>query len=332
MESGPSFSLELSASHTLVLDLKTLKVFITVADLANMTAAAKRLGLSQSAVSQAIRQLEESVGAVLIDRERRPLTLTAAGAALRLRGGALVAEAETLYKAVREQAGGEAQMLRIGMVDSFAATIGPPLIKRLLLSAVHLHVNSGLSPGLGDALLERRLDMIVTTDPPDSAVVFECHRLLEEAFVLLLSRRLADAEPEPTLAHLAAIAPLVRFNLDSHIGAQIERYLRAEGIVPPHRLEIDTAESLVAMVAADIGWALITPLCLLQARADPATIKPMALPGAGLSRALTLVSRRGEYAELPRTIAVATSEIFHAQWQPTLKQLAPWLDDQIRVG
>ncbi|MGH6609425.1 MAG: LysR family transcriptional regulator, partial [Burkholderiaceae bacterium] len=125
-----------------MLDLKVLKVFLTVADLANMTAAAKRLGLSQSAVSQAIRQLEDNVGAVLIDRERRPLMLTAAGVALRQRGGALVAEAETLYKSVREQAGGEAQMLRIGMVDSFAATIGPSLIKRLLSSAVHLHVSS----------------------------------------------------------------------------------------------------------------------------------------------------------------------------------------------
>jgi len=315
-----------------LLDLKTLKVFITVADLANMTAAAKRLGLSQSAVSQAIRQLEESMGAVLIDRERRPLTLTAAGAALRLRGGALVAEAETLYKTVREQAGGEAQVLRIGMVDSFAATIGPGLIKRLLSSAVHLHVSSGLSPGLGDALLERRLDMIVTTDPPDSAVAFERHRLLEEDYVLLLPKRLADTEPKPTLARLATIAPLVRFNIDSHIGVQIERYLRAEGVVPPHRLEIDTAESLVAMVAAEIGWALITPLCLLQARADPAAVTPMALPGEGFNRALSLVSRRGEYGELPGTIAAATDEIFQAEWLPKLERFAPWLAAKVAVG
>ncbi|MEP6608916.1 MAG: LysR family transcriptional regulator [Burkholderiaceae bacterium] len=308
-----------------MLDLKTLRVFITVADLANMTAASRRLGLSQSAVSQAIRQLEDSVGAVLIDRERRPLALTAAGAALRLRGGALVAEAESLYKTVREQAGGEAQTLRIGMVDSFAATVGPRLINRLLSSAVHLHVSSGLSPGLGDALLERRLDMIVTTDPPDSSAAFETHQLLDEGYVALLPRRLADIEGEPTLARLAAIAPMVRFNIDSHIGAQIERYLRTTGVVPPHRLEIDTAESLVAMVATDIGWALITPLCLLQARADPAEVTPIPLPDAELRRAVTLVSRVGEYGELPRTIAAATAEIFDQQWQPKLERWAPWL-------
>ena len=297
-----------------------------------MTAAARRLGLSQSAVSQAIRQLEDSIGAVLIDRERRPLALTPAGAALRLRGGALVTEAETLYKTVREQAGGEAQTLRIGMVDSFAATVGPSLIKRLLSSAVHLHVSSGLSPGLGGALLERQLDMIVTTDPPDSAVAFECHRLLEEDYVLLLPRQLADDEPDATLASLASIAPLVRFNIDSHIGAQTERYLRTEGVVAPHRLEIDTAESLVAMVAAEIGWALITPLCLLQARADATMVTPMALPGAGFDRALTLVSRRGEYGELPRTIASASAEIFRSEWLPKLERLGPWLAAHVKVG
>ena len=86
------------------------------------------------------------------------------------------------------------------------------------------------------------------------------------------------------------------------------------------------------MVAADIGWALITPLCLLQARADPTAATPMQLPGAGLNRALTLVSRRGEYGELPRTIAVSTAEIFRAQWLPKLEQLAPWLADKVGVG
>jgi DNA-binding transcriptional LysR family regulator len=314
-----------------VLDLKLLNVFLTVAELANMSAAGRRLGLSQSAVSQAIRQLEESVGAVLVDRERRPLALTAAGAALRLRGGALVAEAESLYKSVREQAGGEAQMLRIGMVDSFAATIGPALISRLLPTTVHLHVASGLSPGMGSALLQRRLDVIVTTDPPDAAVALERHPLFAEDFVLLLPRALAHANPSPALGKLVTIAPLVRFNIDSHIGATIERHLNALGVIAPHRLEIDTADSLVAMVAAGIGWALLTPLCLLQARANWQGVAALPLPGPPLARELTLVARRGEYGDLPRTVAAAAVELFRREWQPQLAQLAPWLEDAVTM-
>ncbi len=315
-----------------MLDLKALRVFLTVADLASMTAAAKRLRLSQSAVSQAIRQLEESIGAVLIDRERRPLALTAAGAALRQRGAALVAEAETLYKAVREQAGGEAQMLRIGMVDSFAATIGPSLIKSLLSSAVHLHVASGLSPGLGDALKARRLDMIVTTDSPEGTATLERHRLLAERYVLLLPRALANAHPAATIEELTARAPLVRFNIDSHIGLTIERYLGDIGVVPPHRLEIDTADSLVAMVAAGIGWALITPLCLLQSRADPQAVTVQPLPKSGPGRELILLSRRGEYGDLPETIAATATGIFIREWRPQLARFAGWLVDAVAVA
>ena len=315
-----------------MLDLKALKVFLAVAELANMTAAARRLGLSQSAVSQAIRQLEESIGAVLVDRERRPLALTAAGAALRQRGSALVAEAESLYKTVREQAGGEAQMLRIGMVDSFAATIGPPLIKSLLTSAVHLHVASGLSPGLGAGLLERRLDMIGTTDPPEDATQLERHPLLSERYVLLLSASMAAAHPSPNLRLLLTQAPFIRFCRDSHIGLTIERYLNGIGVVPPHRLEIDTADSLVAMVAGGIGWALITPLCLLQARADPRLVTPLPLPGTALDRQLTLVSRQGEYGELPLAIAGRAAAIFDHDWRPQLAHIAPWLTEAVTAG
>lgn len=294
-----------------------------------MTAAARRLGLSQSAVSQAIRQLEESAGVVLIDRVRRPLALTAAGAGLRQRGAALVDQAELLYKSVREQAGAAAQLLRIGMVDSFAATIGPPLIKSLLSSAVHLHVASGLAPGLGAALLERRLDMIITTAPPVAGAMLEFHRLLSERFVLLLARPLAESCSTPTLEWLSSVAPLIRFNVDSHIGETIERYLGEHGVAPARRLEIDTADSVVAMVAEGIGWALITPLCLLQACADPRAVVAMPLPGPGLARDFTLVSRRGEYGELPRRIAVTAADLFDTQWRPKLALLAPWLAHEV---
>ena len=313
-----------------MLDLKALKVFLTVADVASMTAAAKRLQLSQSAVSQAIRQLEDDLGTVLVDRARRPLALTAAGVALRRRGAAVVAEAESLYKAVREGAGTQAQVLRLGMVDSFAATIGPPLVKSLLGSAVHIHVASGLAPDLGAALSERRLDMIVTTDPPTALPALERHRLLAERYILLLPPALAQALPAPGLAAVSAHAAMVRFNADSHIGRQIEQYLRDQGVVPPHRLEIDTADSLVAMVAAGIGWALITPLCLLQARADPGTVVPVRLPG-DFGRELTLVSRGGEYGDLPIGIAERATAIYRDEWQPRLVQIAPWLAELVSV-
>ena len=52
-------------------DLRALETFVAVCDANSMVLAAERLGLSQSAVSQAIKSLEESLGLVLMDREVR---------------------------------------------------------------------------------------------------------------------------------------------------------------------------------------------------------------------------------------------------------------------
>jgi DNA-binding transcriptional LysR family regulator len=312
-------------------DLKTLRVFLSVAELANMTSAAKRLGLSQSAVSQAVRQLEESLGIVLVDRERRPLVLTAAGVVMRERGGKLVTDAESLFKAVREQAGSQAQLLRLGMVDSFAGTIGPLLTSDLLRTTVRLHISSGPSQSIGEWLKERRLDMIVSTDALESVEGLERHRLLVEPYVLVLPRSLAASHPEPTLAGLAAAAPLVRFSLNSHIGAEIERHLRQQGVVPAHCLEIDTSETLVAMVAGGVGWALITPLCLLQARAREKAVVMMPLREARLSREFHLISREGEYGALPAHAANVCRSIARDYALPETGRIMPWVVDQLLI-
>src|SRR6186713_2668829 len=79
--------------HPMIEDLNALKVFLAVSTCGNMTAAAKRLGLTQSAVSQSIRQLEDNLGSVLLDRAQRPLRLTAAGMVLQRHAVSLVEDA-----------------------------------------------------------------------------------------------------------------------------------------------------------------------------------------------------------------------------------------------
>ena len=77
-------------------DLNSLKVFLAVSTCGNMTTAARRLQLTQSAVSQSIRQLEDDLGSVLFDRAKRPLKLTAAGTILQRHAAPLVEDAATL--------------------------------------------------------------------------------------------------------------------------------------------------------------------------------------------------------------------------------------------
>ena len=134
------------------IDMQALRIFLATAQDCNMSKAAERLGITQSAVSQSVRLLEDSLGAVLLNRTARPLTLTAAGVALVHRGAALLDQAMNLRGAVIEASKGIKPSLRVGLVDSFAATCGTPLVQQLLRGTAQLSVRTGLTPNLAEAL------------------------------------------------------------------------------------------------------------------------------------------------------------------------------------
>lgn len=318
-----------SLKHEPLIDLRLLRIFVTVGELGSMTAAARALGLTQSAVSQSIRQLEEELRVTLIVREHRPLSLTFAGNVLRQKAQRLLVEAHQIPRLLEELGKSKLSEVRIGMVDSFAATIGPSLIKELLSSAVHLTVWAGLSPSLTDALLRRSVDLIVTTDALDEAAALERYPLMKEPFILLLPIALAKRNSKPALDYLAANYPLIRYSARSHIGGQIEQHLRRIGLDAPRGIEIDTSDALTSMVAGDLGWAITTPLCLSQGRAHAERVRAVPLPSPGFGRVISLVSRSDEYRELPQKVAVQARRFLKAYYRSEIRRLAPWLTNEL---
>lgn len=314
-------------------DLHGLRVFLAVAETGSMTAAAGRRGLTQSAVSQLIRQLEERMGTVLIDRSQRPVSLTATGRVLQRRAQAIIGDVEALEVAVRHASSSKVQELSIGVIDSFAATVGPALIKSLLkTTATHLSFRSGLAHDQTEGLLGRNLDFIITSDPLDDVDGLERHVILTEPFLLLLPQSPDPASASPDLKFLAAAHPLIRFSARSQIGAQIERHLRRLGVRAARLLEVDATDTLVAMVSAGLGWAIATPFCLLQARGNMKGVKTLPFPGAGFNRQLHLIARAGEHGDLPRRIVDLSCGIVRRECMPEIRRLAPWLKHEIIIG
>ena len=116
-------------------DLQLLEAFVAVCDAGSMALAAQQLGLSQSAVSQAIKTLESELDLQLLDREVRPAVTTHAGRVLRERATRLLGQARVLVEQVRASARQQHAQIHLGCVDSFAATVGPRLIRALSGSA-----------------------------------------------------------------------------------------------------------------------------------------------------------------------------------------------------
>lgn len=308
-----------------LLDLRLLRVFMAVSEGGNMTDAAKRLGLTQPAVSQNLRQLEDELGVQLFGRERRPLQLTAAGILLQQQAAGLLQQMAQLPGRLQEASRTKLTRIRVGLVDSFAATIGPFLIRSMMAETMHLAMWSGLAPSHGEALMQRSLDLAITSDPLEDVDALVRHPILREPFILLVPAADRDALRGLDLREIAARSPLIRYSARSHIGGQVERHLRRLRVEAPRRLEVDGSDALVAMVSARVGWSITTPLCLLQGRAHAGGVAPLPLPGPATSRSIVLLARDDEYQDLPARVGAQARRLYRTEVAHEIRRLVPWL-------
>lgn len=95
------------------IDFSSLKAFLEVSQDCNMSAAAKRLGITQPAISSSIHKLEEALGTPLFDRTSRPISLTQAGRILQNRSAEILTSLEGLATEVMQSMHGVTPHLRI---------------------------------------------------------------------------------------------------------------------------------------------------------------------------------------------------------------------------
>lgn len=314
-----------------MIDLRILNVFLAVADCGSFTIAAERLGRTQSAVSQSIRQLEEDLGVVLIDRMNRPMALTPAGSILRDHAHRLLQDSEALVTTVQNYGHAKVREMRIGLVDSLAAAVGPTLMKVLLDYSVGLTVWSGLTITLTNAFLGRKLDMIIANDPLDDVHGLERYELMRESYLLLAPSSIAIEPTNERLAILARDYPMIRYRPQSFLAGQLDRQLQQRNIFPRPRVSVDTNASLIAMVSAGFGWTSTTPLCVLQGRSYMSNLNVVQFPEPRFFRRLILLSRAGEFGELPKRLARAASEILKSHVYPEIRELLPSFENAMAV-
>ncbi len=307
------------------LDIKSLRVFEAVALTGNFSHAAKNLGLTQSAVSQVIAQVERVIGIKLLDRSKRPLKLTPAGISLSRSAKQIVADMDRLIAQTREAALLNRAEIRIGMIDSFSATVGPYVLKAMVASTSRILAWSGLAHVHASGLLNRQVDLIVSSDTSEDMDNLVRTKLYKESFLIVVPKDKEHKFAKLDLQECAQEMPFIRFSLRSHYGAMIERHLRRRNVNIPHYLEIDTADVVMAMVASGLGWAIASPLCVFQGMAywDKIAVLPMPEPAA--SRTIYLISRAGENEEAAEEIYRSSRIALEQHVMPALRQKMPWL-------
>lgn len=136
--------------------LRQMRYFVTVVDKDSFTEAAEALFISQSAISQQIKALEDSLGVPLLIREKRKLTLTPAGEYFYRRSKALVGEADSIFRETVRLGAGVNAHLHIGYLNIFN---GQALHQAIAaFSAQYPHVNITISAGTHEELYHGLLD------------------------------------------------------------------------------------------------------------------------------------------------------------------------------
>ena len=256
------------------LSVRSLEIFIAVARAGTMSAAAQLLGLTQPAVSQMIGQIERSLGIQLFDRSKRPLSLTLQGAVLLEPARAVVSGIERFERALTWSPNEQMPLLRIGMLNSFAETIGPTVLAQLREVAAQLKINSGFSATRVRAVADRELDFVITTDKSPPLPGIQVVPVMTEPF-LVVAPASYPADPR-VLKPLSKSLDFIRFGRDPFMNSRFDQTLRAWGISPTHRYQMDTQAAVLEMVAAGIGWTILPPC--------PSTAQLPVGSGSGLPR------------------------------------------------
>jgi molybdate transport repressor ModE-like protein len=251
-------------------ELRHLIALRAVADEGSVAAAARQLGYSQPAVSQQLAALERLLESRLVERRpgAREATLTEAGRLVLRHGGTMLARAQAADADLRELQGGGGGPLRLGVFPSVGARLVPPLLQQLAENWPQVDVllvedasDRRLLEQVEAAELDLAFAMLPLDDGPLAAT-----EVLRDPYVVLLPADSPMAEhTRPLRPSELAELPLIGFR---HSQAYPEAFLRAQGIAARIRFRIDDNETLVGLVAAGLGAALVPRLTVNPARDD----------------------------------------------------------------
>ena len=289
-------------------DWELLASWVAVIESGSVSEAARLLHISQAAVSQRIKQLETIFATALLDRSTRPAQPTAAGQRLFENAKDLLTRADQMMESVRNVSRAKRMIVRFGCVDSFAATIGPLLIKALSSSSHQIRLWSGITPNLEASIEGRQLDLAVTTSVNSIPGITRTQLFTERYYAVLPAT--FEVDKLGSMLDLSRHLPFIRYSARSLIGQQIDEYLQASGDALERTCEFDASAPLLRLIGSGMGFGLTTPLCLWQARHFIPSVRVLPLsaftrqgrPYPDMTRTFYLAYRQGELGTLPNEV------------------------------
>jgi DNA-binding transcriptional LysR family regulator len=283
--------------------LTQLEIFSLVAELRGFTLAAHRLGVSQSAVSHAIKSLEQELGVDLFRRHQAQVELSDIGQQLLLRARAMLGLAATLEQEAADARGMKRGTLRIG---SFGPTASMRLLPEILQGyrlqhpGIEVHIDEGPDRQVLQWLEQRRIDLGFVVLPQER---FDTFALAEDQLVALLPSQHPLAAKSTLPLKALCDDPFVLTEAGS--AELVSRLFANAGLTPKVRYRCSQLLSTLETVSRGDALSIVAQLSLPPSP-DPRYVTRELLPAARRNVGIAVLDQR---QASPATLAF----IQHAQ-------------------
>jgi DNA-binding transcriptional LysR family regulator len=286
------------------MDLVRLRVFQAAADQGSFSGAARALFLSQPAVTQHIHALETELGVPLFDRLGRRTTLTPAGISLAQHVPQILGMVRAAEGAAREAGGEASRTLRLGVSETLATYVLPPLLGDLQrrLPDTELRLTVGDSAELLIALLNNDVELAFWLREA-SHPQLEQTELASEPLVWVLP-------PNDPMAHAPSLPPraflerrLMLRGTNSAARRVIQALLERENAFPPDVLEMDNLEAIKRAVEVGFGVS-IAPRSAVQREMQAGTLSVVPVDAADAQIASSWAQYTGRKLSAPARVFV----------------------------
>lgn len=275
------------------MELRTLRAFTEVVRQGGFSQAAKTVFATQSTVSKAVKQLEDEIGAPLLDRIGHRSRLTAVGEVVYRRALTMLAERDDLMTELDELRGLKRGTLRLGLPPIGSSTLFAPLfaIYRKRYPNIDIRLLEHGSGRLEEILLSGEIELAASLLPVSEA--FEWQDIRSEPLMALLPSDHALAHKTPTnLANLKDL-PFILFESGFALNRVILDACRRRGFEPAVTARSSQIDFIVELVAAGLGVGFL-PRMIAEQRSHPSVCQ-VPLVESHTEWHIAMIWRRGAY-------------------------------------
>ena len=290
------------------MDLHQLKVFHTAVQAGSFTNASRKLNLSQSTVSQHIKQLEDDLGCPLFMRVGKQVIPTPAGRLLYEHCERIFQDVMNAEMSIQELSGQRKGRVRFGSGATTLIYQLPHVLElyRALYPDVELIVVSDISEVLRQEVLAHRLDLALVMLPVEEPNLQVEPLCMEELKVAVPARHPLAKKRELRASDLAQLR-FILYERRTVMRQLIDNFLSDLGVQPQVSMVMENIEAIKSLIGSGLG-ASVLPVHAIGNEAADRKVRLMRVKGKRLHRQLALITLKSNYLpfavrELGRLIA-----------------------------